>query len=171
MTLSKINLAIIEGSKKGYKVVGDKIYNPKNKILKYSDNNRGYPVISVSINESRTTIPVHKLVAYQKYGSLIFQKNIQVRHLDGNKCNFEYSNIQLGTPSDNRYDIPKQKRKEIAFKANLNRRKLSKQQADELRNTYLSLHKKRGFITNMARFYNVSRSLIKHLIHNKTYLQ
>lgn len=169
MSLSKTNLLTIYAYEKGYRVVGDKIFNPKGIELKISDNYKGYPKITISIKRKTSTLPIHKLVAYQKFGELMFKKGIQVRHLNGNKYDFSNSNIEIGTQCQNRQDIPIEKRKEIGFKSNFKNRKLSKQQADQIRNNYFSLKNKWGFITRTALEYNISNAAIKNIIYNKTY--
>jgi hypothetical protein len=171
MELSKTNSLVVFAFEKGYKVIGLKIFNPKGFEIKISDNYKGYPKINISINRKTHTLPIHKLVAYQKFGESMFKKGIQVRHLNGDKYDFSISNIEIGTQSQNRRDIPISTRKQIGYVINLKKRKLSFEDAEEIRKNYFSLKMKYGFIKKMALKYNVSDSAIKNLIKNKTYLR
>lgn len=77
----------------------------------------GYYSIKIRINKKCTTIPVHRLQAFQKYGKNVFKENMVVRHLDSNPLNNSWNNIALGTQGDNMMDIPKQVRISRAIKA------------------------------------------------------
>jgi hypothetical protein len=81
-------------------------------MRKLYTNKNGYLFFSVRFNNIKhpKNIPVHRLQAYQKFGDTIFDKNVVVRHLDGNPQNNSYENIGIGTQSENMYDIPKEKR-------------------------------------------------------------
>ena len=71
----------------------------------------GYRRISVRVSDSKSyNAPVHRLVAYQKYGDSTFQEGIEVRHLDGNSLNNAWDNIALGTHSENMMDQPASQR-------------------------------------------------------------
>lgn len=50
------------------------------------------------------TIPVHRFIAWCKFGDDIFTPGIVVRHMDGNHLNNRPDNLELGTHSDNYYD-------------------------------------------------------------------
>lgn len=66
--------------------------NKYNKILKLNINKRGYLYCNISTNGHVTKIKIHRLVA------LYFIKNIKnkdtVNHIDGNKSNNHYSNLE-----------------------------------------------------------------------------
>lgn len=103
------NKYILEANKKGYKANEDgDIISPRNKKLKlYYNKNRlrhRYYSFSIRMGKKVCTVPVHRLVAFQKYGNEVFDKDLVVRHLDGNSLNNSYKNIALGTQSDNMYD-------------------------------------------------------------------
>jgi len=102
---------IIETTKRGYKV--DDLGNVISKFgvkRKLNINNRGYYYFSVRFCDKVRMILVHRLKAYNLFGDALFEKDIEVRHLDGNKLNNSTGNIKIGTHSDNMMDIPKEKR-------------------------------------------------------------
>lgn len=55
------------------------------------------------INVARPSnyIAEHRVIAFRKYGSIVFEKGILVRHLDGNKINNSPDNLVIGTNQDN----------------------------------------------------------------------
>lgn len=72
-------------------------------------NKSGYPEISFRCRKLGITqkVPVHRVVAFQKYGEKIFEPGIIVRHKDNNKLNFDRNNILIGTALDNHLDNEK----------------------------------------------------------------
>ena len=95
--------------KNGYNV--DKygnILNTKGKKLKTSSN--GYLNVGLHLNGKSHRVSVHRLAAYQKFGDKLFEKGIQVRHLNGNPLDNSYDNISIGTASENALDISKDNR-------------------------------------------------------------
>lgn len=67
-------------------------------------NYNGYSCFSVRTPNCQGPTMVHRLMAYQKYGDKIFDPKIQVRHLNGNSLDNSYSNIAIGTASENMMD-------------------------------------------------------------------
>ena len=100
---------------KGYRVndLGE-VINPKGDKIMCSEHSKGYRCIGHRINGGKSNIPVHRLQAYIKFGNKIYTKGLVVRHLDGDKLNNSYKNIELGTYSDNRMDMPEEDRKRLA---------------------------------------------------------
>ena len=167
MNLSKSNILIIEAFQKGYRVENGEIFNHLHQKINFWLQSTGYPAIAVS---SRP-VKVHRLVAYQKFGNAIFEKGIEVRHLNGNKLDFSFENISIGTAKENNQDKPIEQRKHAGYLCNLKKRKLSIEQAAEIRNKYSLLTKKHGFILATARKYNVSETVIHRIIYHKGYLK
>lgn len=92
---------------RGYLVTEDGVvYNRFNKCTKIHKNSTGYFCIRNWINKKPVRVSVHRLQAYQKYGDLLYQKEIMVRHLNGNKEDNSWENIAIGTARDNYYDVP-----------------------------------------------------------------
>jgi len=50
------------------------------------------------------SVSLHRFQAYLKFGDKIFEKGIQVRHLNNVKSDNSWDNLELGTPSQNFYD-------------------------------------------------------------------
>jgi hypothetical protein len=96
---------------------------------------------------------------------------MQVRHLNGDKLDFSFQNIEIGTSKQNHLDKPIEQRKHAGYLSALTKRKLSIEQATEIRNEHSLLTKKRGFINATARKYNVSRKIIQNIVYYKKYLK
>jgi hypothetical protein len=85
----------------GYRVTEDGfLQSPSGKYIG-SINSSGYIKFSIQNKRKRYAILAHRLQAYQKYGEKIYQKGLQVRHLNNNKQDNSYSNIALGTNKQN----------------------------------------------------------------------
>lgn len=61
-------------------------------------------------DKSSTKVKFHRLQAYVKYGSELFEDGIEVRHLNGDNFDNSWVNILIGTHSDNMFDKPKEVR-------------------------------------------------------------
>ena len=105
---------------------GNLFFNENIVHLKVSKNS-GIPYYYFTFRQNNRTLPIylHRLVAYQKYGSKIFDKSLVVRHLNSNSLDNSHTNIELGTYSDNAMDRPKDLRVAIA-------RRISRKLSDEL---------------------------------------
>lgn len=64
----------------------------------------GYPSISLRIDGKAKSVNVHRIVAYLKYGSELFKDGVVCRHLDGDRQNFSFGNIAIGTQAQNIMD-------------------------------------------------------------------
>lgn len=102
-------------------------------------------------------IKVHQLQAFQKFGDKLFEEGIVVRHINGISFDNSYDNIDIGTQSDNRFDIPEYKRKEVSSKAN---KRYNHKQVIDLHNKGFS-YKEIMEITGIK-----SKSTINHIINN-----
>lgn len=102
--------------KKGYRVDENGfVFNHKGERIYGSISFQGYRYFSVRYNGKTRNLYFHRLCAYQKYGDKLFEAQC-VRHLNGDSLDNRPSNIAIGTHSDNKYDMPKKKRVEIATK-------------------------------------------------------
>lgn len=101
------------------------VFTPNKKKRKLSFGCQKYYVFSVRIYDKPQSVLVYRLQAYQKFGDKIYQKGIVVRHLNNNPLDNSWDNIEIGTYSDNLYDIPEEIRIKKASKAH-------KQYSDDL---------------------------------------
>jgi hypothetical protein len=99
---------------KGYSVDKDgNVFNKDGKKIALSVNTKGsgYKSFNIRVNGSNPTRSfVHRLQAFQKFGDVIFEENLVIRHLNGDSSDNTIDNIGIGTTSDNMLDIPKEKR-------------------------------------------------------------
>lgn len=85
----------------GYRVTEDGfLQSPSGKYIGHISKS-GYVKFSIQNKRKRYVILVHRLQAYQKYGEKIYQKGLQVRHLNNDKQDNSHSNIALGTNKQN----------------------------------------------------------------------
>lgn len=162
-TLSKNNQRLLIAYRKGYRALRDgSVVGIKGKVLKlYMDNNRGYLRFSIK----NDTINVHRLVAYQKFGDKIFERGIQVRHLDNNKLNNKWENIGIGTQSENMCDIPAEERRSHAILASLHIRRFTIKEMEELRDMY----RRTGSYTEVMNRFGISSKGTLHYMLNTKY--
>lgn len=80
-------------SQKGNRTIKSRPTNPQ-------DNGKGYLQLYVSINSKRKMLYVHRLVALYFIGGNIGLTN-QVNHIDGNKKNNHYTNLEWCTNAQN----------------------------------------------------------------------
>ena len=99
-----INEILKEAGKKGYcvDIHGNVWSKTKQLALRKAQDRYQF---TIRYYGKRVTIPVHKFVAYLKFGDEIFKEGIEVRHLDGNSLNNGYENISIGTHTQNMRDI------------------------------------------------------------------
>jgi hypothetical protein len=106
---------------KGYRVTEDgRLLNPKGKQL-FPAPLGGYPTFKPGkyANQCR----VHRLAAFQMFGDAIYQEGMEVRHGDKGTLCFAYSNLKLGTHSENMMDRDPAARRAHAMKATAGMRK------------------------------------------------
>jgi hypothetical protein len=158
-----IDNALIIAKEKGYFV--DKEGNVFSKYKKLSLTFRKYKTFSIRHNGIRIPIPVHRFVAYIKYGDNIFNDNIEVRHLDNNTFNNSWDNILLGSHKENMNDLPKNNRIEYAANASNKIRRFTK---DEV----LCILNDRKFgmtYQKICEKYNTSKSTLHYLFNYAYY--
>lgn len=108
----------------------------------------------------KNKVSVHRFVAYQLYGDIIFQADC-VRHLDGNKLNNSFNNIAIGTVMDNWKDIPKKERYEhVAF----NNMKYSVEEVLDMRD----MRNRGASYAEIMDKYNISsKGTMSHIINKR----
>jgi len=109
----------------GYRIAYEKGYRVNSKGEVFSKRGKvnawitgGYYVFNIKYLGSRMNIKVHRLLGYQKYGQLLENKELEIRHLNGISTDNSYDNIGIGTHSQNMMDKPKRVRQQMAKNAN-----------------------------------------------------
>ena len=138
----------------------------KEKILKPYDNGKSYLLVDLHSNGKKNTQKVHRLVAQAFHPNPL---NLPVvNHRDGNKDNNTANNLEWCTIKQNNIH---------AFNTGLNRNKnggdyihskFTWEQAREIRKLYKPRHKEYS-ARALARKYNVNKSTVLDIIHNRTY--
>lgn len=106
--MNKNQKAIVCADNKGYEVKEDgTVISHRNNIISQGTNTNGYPYFSIKMDGERVTVQTHQLLAYQKFGKELFEEGIEVRHLNGDKTDNRWENIDIGTHSENMMDQPK----------------------------------------------------------------
>lgn len=116
--LSKSNQMVIIAHRRGYRVNRyGVLYNLREAPIKQGIR-KGYCNVTLRIGQRGENqvvkLMVHKLVAYQQFGEKMFEKGIEVRHLNGNSLDNSWKNIDIGTRSDNAMDKPREVRIKVA---------------------------------------------------------
>lgn len=113
--MSKTNEAIREAHRRGYIVLDDgAVISPYGTIrsqrIRGNKKKDRYYYISMAFDKKSFPLPVHKLMAFQKYGEKMFENGICVRHLNGDSLDNAVGNIAIGTLSNNMMDQLPEKR-------------------------------------------------------------
>lgn len=147
---------------KGYRINNTgEIISPRNKKLKpyyisiYKNFNFRY-------NGKSYNCKVHRLQAYQKYKDEIYKNNIVVRHLDGNPNNNHRDNIEIGSYSDNMFDVQQEIRINRSSKANLKYNHENIIKDYNLGMTYLEIMDKYGISSKGTVSFIINKSLKKY---------
>lgn len=169
--LSNSAKELIFAYEKGYRVINGEVFSPFRKEplkigLRIRSDYESYYFSCRGSDLKSKYIPVHRLVAYQKYGNKIFKNGIHVRHLDGNSLNNCDDNILIGTPSENCLDKPKEIRLKSSIEAATKTRRFKDSEIEEIRS-----YKKLGnsYKEVMKRF-NISSKGSLHFILNNNYV-
>lgn len=170
---SKSTKYLLAAVERGYKITKDgRALGPKGNELKAIVDTNGYKLFFVWVPaplRKRGTVRYYHLQAYQKYGDQIFDngdKSIHVRHLNSDPLDDSWENIAIGTPRENMMDKPASVRRKVAKYAARHRRKLTDEQASEIRTRYSSSSVS---MQDLADEYHVAPSTIFCVIHEKTY--
>ncbi len=116
-----------------------------------------YYTFTVNVDGFSWPIPVHRLVAFQKFGDAAFAEGVVTRHLNGDSLDNSMRNIELGTPKDNALDRPPLDRKLHAAKGNQQR---SAEWVELLRKDYASGMSYRQLMAK----HNVAKSTLSYYL-------
>ncbi len=167
-----ISAAIQTAHRKGYRVNrGGKVVSPFGKFrkLRLGGGSGGRPQYYtfniVDDRGKRVPIPVHRLVALQKYPRKSMREGVRVRHLDGDHLNNRPSNIAVGTESENHFDVPEKTRIARAKHAATFTRKLSDFQLRRLKRD-----RSRGMnYRDLSAKYHIAKSAISRIVNGTLY--
>ncbi|MDD5008393.1 MAG: HNH endonuclease [Syntrophorhabdaceae bacterium] len=165
---SKSKTRLLYAIEVGYHVKrnGD-VVSSLGRILKPWITRNGYFAIEVNCPSREVTgfVPIHRIVAYQKFGTKIFECGMYVRHLNNNRLDNSFDNIGIGTQSQNCLDRLPLDRHLHARHAAFGLRKLSLDKVDELRRDRLS-----GMTYKMLmKKYHIVKSTVSYIVNGKTY--
>lgn len=154
---------------KGYTVTKEGILLNRNGIQvkgRIKDRKRDYYNFDIRIGprkeNKKVHCMIHRLQAYQKFGDKIYEKGIVVRHLNGDRYDNSYDNIDIGTNKDNKNDIPKEL---VSINCDQISRKYSKETIESIRKDY-----ENGMsYSNIMIKYNISSKGTVHYIIHKEY--
>ena len=110
-------------------------------------------------------VPAHRLQAYQKYGEAIFERGMEVRHLNGDYVDNSADNIALGTPTQNRMDMPVDVRRRIARAGAIAQRRLSDGQVERLRKR----RREGAKYKDLMEEFGIAKSTVSYIVNHKTY--
>ena len=155
----------IEAYKKGYRITENGIaIGLSENELKCTLGKDGYYYFSFRRKDSSLSkIYIHRLQAFQKYGMILFNEGIEVRHKDGISIDNQFSNILIGTHSENMMDVPEQIRMSKALHATSFVRKYNK---DKVR----MYHKENGssYKKTMAHFGITSKGSLHYALNSNS---
>jgi hypothetical protein len=140
------------------------VYHPIKKIQKIpekiliSDIRRGYHTVSFCKNGTKKSFLVHRLVAKNFVEKIIEKK--EVNHIDGNKQNNNWSNLEWVTSSENQIHAVKNNLQKSGSESSNS--KLDDLSVKKIRISDLSYKK-------LAELYNVSKSCIYLIKKHRTY--
>lgn len=163
--ISNVNKAVIKFFEKGYTIDSHGIVrNKKGKEVKGSVTSKtGYRRTPIREAEFRADCFFHKAQAYKKFGSIIFNKGVQVRHLNGNPLDNSWKNILIGDGSSNQMDIPVNIRKSRAAKANqVSKRYTTKYNANKVKAFYLN---NKSYKKTMEKFGITSKGTLHGILN------
>ena len=138
-----------------------RVENNKGEIIPGRIKSNGYSNIRMSIKNSkkRKYISTHRLVALHFVPNTENKK--EVNHLDGNRINNYYSNLEWVTSSENKKHTYKVGNRSQSGSKN-NHSKLSENDVLEIRKSNLS-------IKELSKIYKVDRETIRRIVNKKTW--
>jgi len=165
---SKTSSAIRQALAKGYSVSKKGIPSgPRGTLGGYTKDKGGVLYLHISFNDGKMTrpIPVHRMVAFLKFGEASMRQGTLTRHLNGDSLDNRWSNIEIGTDRDNIMDQTKEARVAHAKKAARAKRRLSDSQVKQL----LRLRARGVKYAELEAKFGISKSLINGVVTGKQY--
>lgn len=161
--MTKSEIALREAVAKGYHFdENNSLIGLRGRPIKYRINTEGYPVFNIGSRNKAIPVFLHRLKAFLLYGEKMFEKGIEVRHLNSIKTDWSDKNIAIGSPRDNRYDNPIELRKKWAEIRASAIRKITVTQRDEIRKLYHSGIKVRDI---MIKYNLKSKGTVSNIVN------
>ena len=149
----------------GYRVMKNgQVKSFTGRMLKLTERG-GCLEFSASSGKGPRSVQVHRLQAYQKFGLEMFSTSIRVRHRDGNHTNNHRDNIILATVSECKLAMPKEQRLANARNSRDARRRLTMEQAKQLRFAYAYGMR----VVTLCEKYGLKPSAVYSIINNQSY--
>jgi len=104
------------------------------------------------------SLKIHSIQAFKKFGDKIFEKDLEVRHLNGDSLDNSWENIGIGTHSQNMMDIPKEKRRKMSSHPIYDHKEVLKDR--KLGMTYKEIMDKHGIKSKSTVSHIINKSLI-----------
>lgn len=131
-------------------------------LLGLHKNGTGYFRFKISDGRKNNRLVfIHRAVALT-FMPIENSKILQVNHIDGDKSNNCIENLEWCTSKENN-----QHAHDVGLRSNITEIKLNQILAEQIRNEYFI--EKNISITKLAKKYNVSKSCIQDVIHNRTW--
>lgn len=149
----KFKVNIIEGTIIGPK---GKILNPiildpnpkRNRRVEF----KGYYYVSAYYDKKNVVLPVHKIVAYAKYGEIALKKGLHIDHINRDSLDNRGVNLRVVTPKQNAANRPL-----------VDMRKLNQEDID----TISEMLRKGYNLLDIAYSYNVNPATINNALQGK----
>ena len=169
--LSLSSQAIIWAYERGVRIKNGEVISHTGKILKFMTDTSGYYTFAFGPSKKQFNskksfeIKVHRFVAYLKFKEKIFEKDIVVRHLDGNCKNNNPDNLELGTMHDNMMDQSPELRLRKSLNATVVNRKFTDSEIELIR--YDSKVNKLSYPKIMEKWGISSKGTLSYIMNNK----
>jgi hypothetical protein len=116
--MSKTSDSIRSAKAKGYSAdETGRVFGPSGNLLAlhpHGREKRKYLCFSVSVDGGTWPVPVHRFVAFLKYGEAALADGVHSRHLNDDHLDNRWENIGIGSSSDNMRDRCPQERRRSA---------------------------------------------------------
>lgn len=139
-----------------------RVYNRyKRRLMSVCPASFGYPAVHLCGIFGDRTITVHSLVARAFLDSPVDPLQVQVNHIDGNKMNPYYMNLEWVSPQEN---IAHAKRTGLSQYATTV--EVTEEQKAQIRNL---LSERKYSCAQIAKMLNVSKSIVSHIRYNESW--
>lgn len=134
----------------------------KEKIMKQNNDTKGYPAVTLRVNNVIKTLRVHRLVAQAFIPNP--ENKPQINHVNGVKTDYSIENLEWCNQSENNYHAYRVKLKtsESVRGIKSHHAKLTEEIVLEIRKRYLTENISQK---DLSEFYNVGKRNIGHIVN------